>query len=105
MGHTLSLEFQAIWKILVVGIILGSGLPALFAVGVRSMAFGQGGDAEVSASGVTPATPHPIGQAVAYVCFAIVLIAVVLGITYIVATGFGKVLSFDNIYPTIHAKS
>lgn len=104
MGHTLSLEFQAIWKILVVGIILGSGLPALFAVGIRSMAFGQGGEAEVHASGTAAARPHPIGLAIAYLCFTIVLVAVALGLIYIVATGFGKVLSFDHIYPTIHAK-
>jgi hypothetical protein len=105
MGKLLSLEYHAIWKILVFGLILGSGLPALFAVGVRSMAYGQGGEAEIHESGVAAPAPHPIGQAVAYLCFAIVLIAVALGITYIVATGFGKVLSFDNIYPTIHAKS
>jgi hypothetical protein len=104
MGHTLSLEFQAIWKILVVGIILGSGLPALFAVGIRSMAYGQGGEAEVHAAGTAAPRPHPVGQAIAYLCFAIVLIAVALGITYIVATGFGKMLSFDHIYPTFQAK-
>lgn len=104
MGHTLSLEFQAIWKVLVVGIILGSGLPVIFAVGIRAMAYGQGGDAEVHPSGAAAAAPHPIGRAIGVLCFAIVLLAVVLGLVYIVATGFGKVLSFDHIYPTITAK-
>jgi hypothetical protein len=104
MGHTLSLEYHAIWKILVVGVILGAGLPAIFALGIRSMAFGQGGEAEVHASGTAPASPNAIGGALAFACFAIVLVAVALGITFIVATGFGKVMSFDHIYPTIHAK-
>jgi hypothetical protein len=106
MGHTLSLELQAIWKILVVGIILGAGLPTVFAAGIRSIAYGQGGDSEVSATGVTAAAaPHPIGRAVGILCFAIVLVAVALALVYLVATGAGKVLSFDHIYPTIHAKS
>jgi hypothetical protein len=33
-----------------------------------------------------------------------VLAGVALEITYVVATGFGKVMSFDHIYPTIHSK-
>jgi hypothetical protein len=105
MENILSLEWQAVWKILVTGIILGAGLPALFAVGVRSMAYGQGGDAEISESGVTAPAPNSVGTVLGYVCFAIVLLAVVLGLIYIISTGFGKVLSFDHIYPTIHAKS
>ena len=104
MGHTLSLEWQAVWKILVVGIILGSGLPTLFAVGIRSMAYGTGGEAEVATAGGAPAGPHPAGRALAYLCFAIVLLVVALGIVYIVATGSGKVLNFDHIYPVIQDK-
>jgi hypothetical protein len=100
MGHALSLEFQAIWKILVLGIILGAGLPALFAVGIRALAYGQGGEAEVHTAG-TAATPHPIGRVLAGLCFAIVVLAVALGIVFIVASGLGKALSFEHIYPTI----
>jgi hypothetical protein len=101
MGHTLSLEFQAVWKILVFGIILGAGLPTVFAFGIRSLAYGEGGEAEIHESGVAPATPHPIGRAVAFLCFAIVILAIALALTYLVATGFGKVLSFHDIYPRI----
>ena len=104
MGHTLSLELQALWKILVVGLILGAGLPAVFAAGIRAMAYGQGGDAEEHASGAAAASPHPIGRAVGLLCFAVVLAAVALALVYIVASGMGKVLSFDHIYPTITSK-
>jgi hypothetical protein len=100
MGHTLSLEFQAIWKVVAVGVLLGAGLPALFAVGIRAMAYGQGGAAEQDAL----ATPHPIGRAIGILCFAVVLLAVVLALVYIVATGFGKVLTFDHVFPTIKSK-
>ena len=101
MGHTLSLELQAIWKILVIGVILGAGLPTLFAAGVRALAYGQGGEAEVHAPGTVAAAPNPIGRVIAAGCFAIVVLAVVLGIVFIVASGFGKVLSFEHVYPTI----
>jgi hypothetical protein len=37
-------------------------------------------------------------------CFGVVLIAVALGITFIIATGSGKTLNFDHVYPTIVAK-
>jgi hypothetical protein len=104
MGHTLSLEWHALWKILVVGIILGAGLPALFATGIRSMAYGTGGEAEQHAAGGALAAPHPVGRTIAYVCFAVVLLIVALGIVYIVATGSGKVLNFDHIYPVIQDK-
>ena len=33
-----------------------------------------------------------------------VLLGVALGITIIVASGFGKAVSFDHIYPTIVGK-
>lgn len=98
--HNVTLAFEAAWKVLVVGVILGAGLPALFAVGVRSMAYGQGGDAEA----VAGTAPHPAGRLVAGLCFLIVALAVVLGITYIVATGFGKVITFDHVLPMITSK-
>ncbi|GAB6898232.1 hypothetical protein [Kineosporia succinea] len=101
--HTLSLEWQAIWKIFVVSVILGAGLPALFALGIRAMAFGTGGEAEEHAAGVSPA-PHPAGRALAFVIFALVLLVVALGIMVIVAGGFGKEVSFDHIYPVLADK-
>ena len=98
--HTVSLWLDAAWRVLLAGLVLGAGLPAIFAVGIRSMAFGTGGDAEVHAAGTSPA-PHPVGRAVAVLCFAIVLAVVALGITFIVASGFGKQLSFEHVYPTV----
>jgi hypothetical protein len=82
-------------------LILGAGLPMLFALGIRSLAWGAGGDAEVHESGVTGPTPRPAGTIAGWLLFAIVLAGVILGITFIVAGGFGKALSFEHIYPTI----
>ncbi len=82
------------WRVLLAGLLLGAGLPILFALGIRSLAW--------SATGGGPA--RPLGRATGYALFAVVLLGVGLGITFIVATGFGKALSFDHIYPTIVAK-
>ncbi len=48
-----------------------------------------------------PRPGPPGGKALAVVCFAVVVAAVALGITFIVASGFGKALSFEHVYPTI----
>lgn len=97
--NNVTLALDAAWKVLFVGLVLGAGLPALFAVGIRSLAYGAGGDAELSHEG-----GHRIGTVVAYLCFALVVAAIALGITYIVASGFGKALSFEHIYPVIQDK-
>ena len=97
--NNVTLALDAAWKVLIAGLVLGAGLPAIFALGIRSMAYGVGGDAEIS-----HARPHPIGRIGGYICFAIVLAAIALGITFVVASGFGKELSFEHIYPVIQDK-
>jgi hypothetical protein len=104
MVHNLQFALQAAWRVLLVGLILGAGLPTLFALGVRSLAWGAGGEAEVHADGTAGPKAQPIGTVLGYVCFAVVLLGVALGITFIVASGFGKALSFEHIYPTIVTK-
>ncbi|HET6480320.1 MAG TPA: hypothetical protein VFG35_09825 [Actinoplanes sp.] len=93
---TLGFALEGAWKVLAAGLILGAGLPVLFALGIRALAWGAGGEAEVS-----HARPQPIGKVVAYALFAIVVLGVLLGITFIVASGFGKTISFDHLYPVI----
>jgi hypothetical protein len=99
--HNVTLALQASWKVLAAGLILGAGLPVLFALGVRSRAWGAGGEAEVHDSGVTAPTPRPIGTVLGWVLFAIVLFGVFCGIFFIVVTGFGKGVSFEHVFPTI----
>lgn len=96
MGEMLSTELQSIGRILLVALVLGAGLPVLFSVGIRAMAYGTGGDAEDS-----HAAPHPVGRVVGIVCFAVVVVCVASGITYVVASGFGKTLDFSHVVPTI----
>lgn len=99
MTDNLGFALEGAWKVLVAGLVLGAGLPVVFAFGIRSLAWGAGGDAEVD-----HAAPNPIGKVLAVVCFAVVLAAIALGITIIVATGFGKEVSFEHLYPTLVPK-
>lgn len=98
--NNLSLALQGGWKVLLAGLVLGAGLPAVFAVGIRSLAWGTGGSAEVS-----PGRPHPVGRALACVCFGVVLAGVAVGIAIVVASGFGKAVSFEHVYPSFVAKT
>ncbi len=95
-GQDVQFMLDAIWKVLIASLILGAGLPMLFAFGIRSLAWGQGGDAEMS-----NAAPNPWGRIVAIVLFAIVVYGMVVGIMYVVATGHGNDLSISHVWPQI----
>ena len=98
--HNLGFALEGAWKVLLAGLLLGTGLPALFALGVRSLAYGAG-DADVPGSGVASPARSAIGKGIAVVLFAVVVLAILLGIAYIVAGGFGKTLSFEHVIPAI----
>ena len=91
--HNLGFALDGAWRVLLAGLALGAGLPILFALGIRSLAWSAAGPA-----------PRVAGRVAGYGLFAIVVLGILLGITFIVATGFGKALSFEHIYPTIVPK-
>lgn len=103
---------DAAWRVLLVGLVMGAGLPAIFALGIRSLAQGaargtpNGAPAGAHAIGATgtTATGNSAATVLGYVCFALVLAAIALGLLYIVVTGQGKELSFTHVYPTIVPK-
>jgi hypothetical protein len=96
----LSLFLQDAWKVLLYSLVLGAGLPAVYARGVRSLALVSTG----SPTSDEPGVRHPVGIALATVCFFVVLAGVTVGLLYIVAAGQGKMLSFDHVYPTMVPK-
>jgi hypothetical protein len=91
------------WRVLLVGLVLGAGLPAMFAFGIRALAWGTGGDAEIHDLGVV-VKPHAMGRVVAYTMFSLVIIAVLLGIGYIVAHGLGMAITFNGLLPVFTPK-
>lgn len=71
--------FESIAKVLVVGLILGAGLPALFAVGLKLHADGAGDE---HADGTVTA-PNPALKATGYLLFAVVVAVIAIGILWV----------------------
>ena len=70
---------EAILKVLAVGLVLGAGLPALFAVGL--VAFSKGSvDAEADGAAVAP---NPALKALGLLLFAVVAAVILIAILYI----------------------
>ena len=91
---------DAIWRVLLVSVVLGAGLPAVFALGIRSLAWGDGGAAETSG-----AKGNPLGKVLAVILFIIVAYCIVAGILFIIASGQGKDLTFSHVIPWIQDAS
>lgn len=90
---------NAVGQVALVSILIGAGLPALFAFGIRALAIGAGGAAEVD-----NAPGRPVMKLVAYLCFGLVLAVITVGITIIVSSGFGYQVSFEHVFPTFVKK-
>ena len=76
------INLQAIWKIVVFGLVLGAGLPSLFAVGLLSLSRGprvQTAGADSSDSDALVGG-SPVGMVIATLCFLIILAAIGWGI-------------------------
>jgi hypothetical protein len=73
-------NYQASLKILVFGLVLGSGLPALFALGVRAGAAGAGIE---GSDGTAVGQKNPALTALSYLIYALALVAVVIGVLYV----------------------
>ncbi|GAB4013472.1 hypothetical protein [Nocardioides ultimimeridianus] len=102
-GLDLRFAAEALWKVLVAGLVLGAGLPAVFAVGIRGLA--MAGDGGTAADGEVGSRPNPLGNVLAAVMFLVVAYGIVAGLLFIIASGQGKDLTFDHIVPWIEPKS
>ena len=88
------INLHALWQIVVLGLVCGAGLPALFAVGLvalnssghRVQTAGAGGGAGPESDDSRVYGGNPAGLAAACLCFAIVLGAIGYGIYLIVAS-------------------
>lgn len=86
---------DAAWKVLAVGLLLGAGLPFLFSLGIRQSALAR---VPESAGVHVHATLH---RALAVLLYCVVVLAILLGLAYIVAHGFGYVIGFDGVIPNV----
>jgi hypothetical protein len=82
---------EAILKVLVVGLVLGAGLPAIFAVGLVSYSSGVGG---ANADGSTSA-PNPALRALGLLLFLVVAAVIVVALLWITRTTMIHHFGFD----------
>ena len=86
-SSTAWVNWDALWKICVIGLICGAGLPAIFAIGLRALSLPAAGATTV----VSPDDDriyfgNAWGAVAAAACFAVVLAAIGLGIYWIVSS-------------------
>jgi hypothetical protein len=77
------IDLSALWRIVVLALLLGAGLPALFGIGLRILSPSDTGPRPVGTEQVV--TSNPLARVAAGVCFAVVLAAIGWGIYIIVA--------------------
>jgi len=88
------LFFDSAWRVAVWGLVLGAGVPLVFAVGVRQFA------------GTSDTTePSALNRALGVLCYALLVFTIVAGLMVIIAAGLGKAVSFEHVFPTFVAKS
>jgi hypothetical protein len=81
------INFSALWRIIVVGLLAGAGLPALFAYGLRSFNYRPGGTATADDNHVYGG--RPIGAVIGVTSVLIILAAIGWGIYFIVKSSKG----------------
>ncbi|WP_080793307.1 hypothetical protein [Corynebacterium pacaense] len=79
--------FGSLIEVTIVGIVLGAGLPALFALGIR-LAHGP----STSDGGASSTTP---GKVAAVLCFAVIILAIAVGILWITKGTIHQYLGVD----------
>jgi hypothetical protein len=100
-----SLFLQDAWKVLLYSLLLGAGLPVVYALGVRASALGAAGAEGSDGADPSVVRRHALGKTLAGLCFVVVLAGIGVGLAYVVAAGHGEQLSFDHFYPTFVPKS
>ena len=70
------INLSALWKIVVYGLLLGAGLPALFAVGLRALALPGG--ARVQTAGADSDSDQLVGGSVLGMIIAAIIMLIIL---------------------------
>ena len=79
-------NYEASLKILIFGLLLGSGLPALFALATKVGSMGAGVQ---GSDGAAVAHKNPALTAISYLMYAVALVAVAVGVLYIARDAIG----------------
>ncbi|EME19273.1 hypothetical protein [Rhodococcus triatomae] len=84
---------ESLWQVIAVGLLLGAGLPALFAVGLRLIGTADPGTAAPGTAVV--GARSRLAVVAGWACFAIVVIAIVTGILFIMADFLDHTFGID----------
>lgn len=83
--------FGSLIEVTLVGILLGAGLPALFALGIRLLH----GPNVADATGDTTHRASTLSRTAAGLCFAIIILAVLIGILWVTKSTLHQYFSID----------
>ncbi|MCA0335406.1 MAG: hypothetical protein LCH66_00825 [Actinobacteria bacterium] len=97
--NTLELALKGASNVLYAGLTFGVGLPVIYALAMRLLTIG--GTTETDANGAVHLRPTARGKALMALLMAVIIGGVALGITIIVASGMGKVVSFEHVIPVL----
>ena len=97
--NTFTLLLEGAGSVLFAGLVFGAGLPVVYAIALRVLTIGA--TTYDDETGEIHSTPRLSSRLFSGVLIAVVVAGIVVGMMIIVATGFGKEVSFDSIYPTI----
>ncbi|MFC9787277.1 hypothetical protein [Rhodococcus sp. NPDC127528] len=89
----LTKTLDSLWQVVLVGLLLGAGLPALFAAGLRLL--GSGTTSVTAETGAVTTTRNPLAVVGAVACFAVVVIAIVTGILFIMSDFLANTFGID----------
>ena len=80
------IEWGALGQVVLAGVIVGAGIPALFALGLRLLVAPRVADGEATVAGAArrPGTARLVGG---FACFAVVVAAIVTGLAFLVSGG------------------
>jgi len=97
--NTLNLALQGAWKVLLAGLVFGTGMPVVYALAMRALTVGS--TEIVAADGTTTMKPSAMGKVMMALLIGVILIAVAIGILIILAGGLGKVVQFGGDFPFV----
>jgi hypothetical protein len=100
--NTVKLLLEGAGEVLVAGLVFGAGLPVVYALALRVLTLGA--TSYAGPDGDIHSTPRMSSRLFSGLLIAVVVAGVLLGLMIIVATGFGKEVTFDTIFPTLTDK-
>ncbi len=100
--NSIELALQGAGRVLFAGLLFGAGLPVVYALAMRALTISS--SAVTQDDGTVRYRPSAVGRALSLLLIAVVVAAVSLGLVMIVASGFGKTVSFEHVIPSIVEK-